>query len=197
MPSDPKTEEITSRTGIVNRLLNLTSVLQALYTQVSARLLQGRTEAAKQPKAQRDALPISKFIDDSLNDSAPIPARKKGGLFQDEPTFSQPYGGEVLGRRSQGARRLLPDLFNGLKLRFAQRRSSQYLEPFMREKMRKNALSHVNKALALAREGQADGARIHAELAENAMKTAGEYMSDEDYRQFREELEAKLRSRGD
>jgi hypothetical protein len=62
----------------------------------------------------------------------------------------------------------------------------------MAEKMRANTLDHLNRALILARLGQGDGARIHADLAETAMETAVRYMSQEEYRALEAEVERRL-----
>ena len=57
-------------------------------------------------------------------------------------------------------------------------------------------MDHINKAISFARTGNEKAARIHADLAESAMKTAGRYMSDEEYSRFREEVEARMRVKG-
>lgn len=195
MSSDPKTPDKPTGIGIVSRLRPLTAALQSLYAQVATRLLLGRMGTAEQHKTGRDALPIADLINDRIDDSAPATDTAEENLSRDEPALPSSPMGLSPGIRSLVSRRMLPDMFNGLKQRLTQLRGSEPLEPFMRERMRKNALDHVNKALILARRGQAEGARLHAELAENAMRTAGEYMSDEEYRQFREELEARLHPR--
>jgi len=62
--------------------------------------------------------------------------------------------------------------------------------------MRDNTLDYINKAISFAKAGNEQAARVHAELAENTMKTAGQYMSDEEYSRFREEVEARMRVKG-
>ena len=62
----------------------------------------------------------------------------------------------------------------------------------MSERMRAKTIEHIKKALRLAKQGDAEGANVNAELAEAAMNTAIEYMSEEEYPAFKEEVERRL-----
>jgi len=55
-------------------------------------------------------------------------------------------------------------------------------------------MEHINISLILAREGNTEGARLHIDLAESAMHTAGRFMSHEEYEIFEKKVEHRLES---
>lgn len=64
----------------------------------------------------------------------------------------------------------------------------------MSEQMQAKTIEHIKKALRKAKQGDNEGADMHAELAENAMKIALEYMSEDEYGIFREAVDTQLRA---
>lgn len=171
--------------------------LRELYGTIASRLLDGRLLTKRTSTTARYSVRIRDAMADHIARSAAKSNQAEGAAAADEGTVPAPPATDRFTspqERKMDPDRTKPGLFSALSERFARHRSQAKLEPFMREKMRANTLKHVNKALALARQGQAEGAKIHAELAETAMKTAGEYMSDDEYGQFQEEVEARLRS---
>ena len=67
-------------------------------------------------------------------------------------------------------------------------------ERHIADKLEATARSHINSALRLARQGKKQEAKIHADLAENAVKTAADYMSAESFQSFKTFLQERLRS---
>ena len=68
------------------------------------------------------------------------------------------------------------------------------LLPRMHDQLQRKTMEHINIALIMAHEGNADGARLHAEFAQNAMHTASRFMSRENYQIFEEKVERRLES---
>ncbi len=64
----------------------------------------------------------------------------------------------------------------------------------MTEKMEAKTMEYINKAMRLAKQGNAEGAKVNAELAESALKTVIEYMSEEEYQAFRKEVENRMQA---
>ena len=64
----------------------------------------------------------------------------------------------------------------------------------MNEHMQSKTMEHINISLILAKEGNTDGAKLHIDLAENAMHTASRFMSHEDYEIFEKKVEHRLES---
>jgi len=89
-----------------------------------------------------------------------------------------------------------PSLQEGAELsqlgKYYQQKVRVETHPHMSEQMQKNTMDHINTALHLARKGDQSGARLHIELAESAMHTAGRFMDHDDYRSFEEKIELRL-----
>ncbi len=60
------------------------------------------------------------------------------------------------------------------------------------ERFKHSAWDHIHAAIRLAKADDAKGARLHSQLADNALKEAARYMKDEEYQRFMEEFEASL-----
>ncbi len=170
--------------------------LHDLFAQIVAKLLHGRLQRQNGAAKPRDSVPISVLMAEHIARAEEEPDRQEGRSDEEVPASSVPAtGGFANTRPLKGdSESVSPGFFSALSQRFARHRSQAKLEPFMAEKMRVNTLDHVNKSLSFARLGNAEGARIHARLAETALETAGDYMSDDEYHQLRERVEDRLRS---
>ena len=165
------------------RLSNLIRALRELSAQIFSRVLLGRMERrAGGAAAGSNALPIRALVAECVAE----PAAVSGSPAATEPVAEAPVGAQPPTREAS------PPLVNDLSGRFARHRGQRGLDSLMAEKMRATTLEHLNRALILARRGQGDGARIHADLAETAMETAAKYMSEEEYRALESEVERRL-----
>jgi len=61
-------------------------------------------------------------------------------------------------------------------------------DPYMGDKLKDSAWSHIHAALLHARQGEAITAKLHADIANEALKEAAHYMSEEDYKVLCEEV---------
>ena len=61
-------------------------------------------------------------------------------------------------------------------------------DPYMGDKLKDSTWSHIHKALLYARQGEANTAKLHADIANEALKEAAHYMSEEDYKVLCEEV---------
>jgi hypothetical protein len=90
-----------------------------------------------------------------------------------------------------------PSLEDGAELselgKYYQRKVRVETHPHMSEQMQRNTIDHINTALHLARKSDQSGARLHIELAESAMHTAGRFMSHDEYREFELKIEERLK----
>ena len=73
-------------------------------------------------------------------------------------------------------------------------KAAKRLLPRMHEQLQNKTMEHINIALIMAREGNAEGARLHIDLAQNAMHTASRFMSREEYEAFEQKVERRLES---
>lgn len=197
MPTDQAPQDSSPRTRtVVRELQGLIQALLGLYSQVSSRLLSSRMETRHESTAGRDGLPIEDLLGDHIERTAAESAPPDGANAPDKPPPASPAADH---RPAASAKKAHQErsglgLFGALSNYFGRHRSSAQTEPYLREKMRQNTVDHINKALVLAKQGDAKGAKVHAGLAESAMQTAGDYMSDEEYLQFEEEVGTRLQA---
>jgi hypothetical protein len=81
---------------------------------------------------------------------------------------------------------------NGLGRYFKSYPTETVLDPELSEKLKKSAWNHIHTALRLARQGEARTAKLHLDIASQALKEAAHYMSREEHIAFTVEVEEKL-----
>jgi hypothetical protein len=174
---------------LVDELAALLDSLRTLYTQISAKLWHRRM----QPPAPSAMAGESADIAGSLNghiERAASEARVSSEASPGADSSMERSGQSVVGRENPlqipGLR-----LFSGLA-RYFRRRGGSAGYQRLGEKMRANTTRHINQALRLAKRGDARGAKVRAELAESAMKTASQYLPEEEYRTFKQHVESRL-----
>ncbi|MBT8134939.1 MAG: hypothetical protein KJO03_10550 [Gammaproteobacteria bacterium] len=61
-------------------------------------------------------------------------------------------------------------------------------DPYMGEKLKESTWSHIHAAQLHARQGNINNAKLHAGIANNALKEAAHYMSEDDYKVLCDEV---------
>ncbi len=61
-------------------------------------------------------------------------------------------------------------------------------DPYMGDKLKDSTWSHIHTALLHARQGEVITAKLHADIANEALKEAAHYMSEEDHKVLCEEV---------
>jgi hypothetical protein len=185
--------------GLLDELQSLILSLQSLATEVASRVLAGRMQTKRHASTARDGLPIGKLVADRI-------APKSAASVPADPAPAQEVHAPAAGHEPGASETPAPEptptpterigftLLNAFSEHLNRHRSESSYHPLLRDQMREHTFAHLNKALSLARQGNADGAKLYATLAENAMGQAGEYMSDDEYRAFRKEVEERLHS---
>ena len=67
-----------------------------------------------------------------------------------------------------------------------------YNEDYIGAKLKRSTWEHLYNALSQAREGNETSARLHANIATQAMKEAHKYLEDDDYANFSNEIDRSL-----
>jgi len=80
---------------------------------------------------------------------------------------------------------------NGLGRYFKLSRTES-VDPELSKKLKNSAWNHIHTALRLARQGEARTAKLHLDIANQALKEAAHYMSREDHIAFTVEVQEKL-----
>lgn len=84
------------------------------------------------------------------------------------------------------------DSYTGLSSYFHQHFPTSSQPRSLAETLRHSSWQHINMALNYARHGKREGARLHADLAQNAIQMVNQYMSNEEYQAFELELSTRL-----
>jgi hypothetical protein len=66
------------------------------------------------------------------------------------------------------------------------------LDPELSKKLKQSTWNHIHTALRLARQGEARNAKLHLDIASQALKEAAHYMSREEHIAFTVEVQEKL-----
>ena len=66
------------------------------------------------------------------------------------------------------------------------------VQPHLGDQMRESTWKHLVASMRLAQQGDEKGAKVHAELAHNAMKEASIYLTEEEYAAFEAEVKERL-----
>jgi len=168
----------------------LASSMQALYAELAAKLLSSRLHPkAEKSDSRSGKLKLKELIAEHLAETAE-PAKNPVGRSGVSAGGDPDSGTHA---QTGGTSNLQEPLANALSEYFSEHHSTSSIKSFMGRKMRTNTLEHINKALALGRQGDERGARVHADLAERCMQAAAENMSDEEFQAFRAEVEGRLK----
>jgi hypothetical protein len=81
---------------------------------------------------------------------------------------------------------------NPLSRHLTKTNSYHELAPPVAEKLQASAWQHTQSAIRLAHQGNHDGARLHADLASNAVKELGHYLPDTEYLSFQQAIKMVL-----
>jgi hypothetical protein len=85
-----------------------------------------------------------------------------------------------------------PLVSNPLLDYFKKNNTYSQLAPSLSEKLKISAWEHTHRAIRLTHQADYAGARLHADLANNAVHELGHYLSDEDFRAFKSAVKSEL-----
>ena len=67
------------------------------------------------------------------------------------------------------------------------------MQPHVSHKLQASVWEHLNTSLRLARQGEVQTAKFHADVANNALKEAARYMPEDEYAEFYGQVEKRLK----
>lgn len=189
--SEESGSEKQKRSMLVNELAALLDALRKLYAQISVKLWHRRME----PSPPSPLAGESADITGSLNGHIERSVSEARASSEPSPSADSPMESPAGFGTRHKEKRLLPGvrLFSGLS-KYFKRRGGGAGYRRLGEKMRAETTRHINEALRLARRGDVQGAKVHTELAESAMKTASRYLPEEEYRAFQQDVETRLKA---
>jgi hypothetical protein len=163
--------------------------LQALYYRLCALDLRKRMNLYHRNTGAREvpdvSTSLSRHLDKLASTSKPntaatasttkrIASRKPAGTDK----VQQP------GRQTQWLSKAVHAFIRPKKIYSAINTSDKY----MGEKLKESTWTHIHTAMLQARQGDAINAKLHAEIASNALKEAAKYLTEEDYKALCEEV---------
>lgn len=195
----PKESEDTSlereKKGFLwKELRSLIDILQDLHLQISSKLLEKRMQSSNSSSVAAGSGEISNMLRNYIDTNL-------GGQTRSENVPGSPQRGSAEPATGESAVDFEPEpkspadtlthpneLSGYLKDQEAGREFGHHLG----EKMRATALEHINITLRLAKQGDRERAYIHAELVENAMHLACQYMSETEFEALENEVKARM-----
>ncbi|HEY9052830.1 MAG TPA: hypothetical protein VIQ03_14860 [Gammaproteobacteria bacterium] len=170
----------------INELLRS---VNTLISKVSLLDLQKRTTSYKQHasrETQKDiATPLSSYID-KLAAGQPAKASMHNNISEEPAGITGATSQEI--PQTQSTAVIPNNLSDYLKSHSQHSDSDSYIG----DKLKASTWSHIHTAILKAREGDPRTAKLHADIANQAMKEAVHYMSDEEFRIFSEEIDHAL-----
>jgi hypothetical protein len=172
--------------------------IMQLYMQISTRLVQlrvGKSGSGSASAANIDlAGPLIARVREHAAQAARVAeTRAVSGASQDASSDPSPSTRE--GRAGDGGP-LPPHTASTVPGELAHHLSREprafALQPPIGEQLKRRTFQYVNHALELANEGKVEAAETCAKLAESALKTAADYLSEEEFLAFRSEVMSRI-----
>jgi hypothetical protein len=161
----------------------LIGTLQALYSRLAQLVIGMRGQTGAKKGGGDSEQGVENLLSDRLEKLAAVSDRERRGSKGEatQGTLHSPPG--------VGAQRSRPSPTEGAAIpeftqHFHDRGADELVGASVGEKIKSRALEHMNKALLLARKGDRENARLHADIANSAVKEAARYMTEEEYGKF-------------
>lgn len=168
---------------------SLLHTLQELYSKMAERALHHRMSSSRKASSAETEHDIAAMLSDHINELA-ISSESNIKSTPVERSESTTSTSSQINSSSQPAK---PDgKPSGLSKYFRKKPSTLLRQPHIGAKIRKRARDHIYSSLRLAREGDAETAKIHANIADLAMKESANYMTPDEYSMFVTDVRAQL-----
>lgn len=160
----------------------LLDALRNLYSKVVLRALHLRMHSNNKTYKSNHHHDISKHLTRHIEHLTKVESPTKNGI-NTANTFIR--NGD---NQNNQNKRLITTLFDGFSkfLKSDKTHSRQYV--YLSERLKKSAWTHIHSALRMARQGDKTSAKLHADIANSALKEASHYMPVEEYKVFCEEV---------
>lgn len=169
---------------------SLLQTLQRLRSTLLSRLFRLRIDAYRQGGPANIAYDVSERLKQELDKIAHTQGVPAAELQCERPArHTATPSSENGDKKAEG---VLRRSFVELSHYFRTRRQHPTLNSHVAESLRESTWEHLHTALRLAREGNLCGAKLHADIANNALKEAARHMSADDYRDFKARIDAQL-----
>lgn len=173
----------------------LLQTLQRLYSWVTSRVLEKRMDSYREESGTGIAHNLDTLLSDHIDRIADTKAASGEGTqghVSVQKVQSATHNLSLGRRHSDHQTSIVSKTLSGLGRYFRSKPTETALDPELSKKLKQSTWHHIHAALRLARQGDARTAKLHLEIASQALKEAGHYMSREEHIAFRVEIEEKL-----
>ena len=163
--------------------------LHELYYKLCAIELRKRMKIYHHDTYTNDTPDISASLTKHLHKLAPLdkPGRTGTASTATPPSAIRParhYSEKQPRRQRRGITRMVSIFFRPQKVFTSIKASNQYIG----DKLKDSIWSHTHAATLHARQGNISNAKLHAQIANDALKEAAHYMSEKDYKVLCDEV---------
>jgi hypothetical protein len=176
----------------IREIKALLHALERLYSGMASRVLYTRMGTYRRRTGSLADHDLAALLSDHVDRLA---AAKRANRGEAPPRQGAPeVQRELIEKHHPAVRQVsvLGRAFDGLGRYFKSSRTEPVLDPELSEKLRNSTWHHIHTALRLARQGEAKTAKLHLDIASQALKEVAHFMSREDYIAFTVEVEEKL-----
>lgn len=178
---------------MAEELHGLIDALQNLHSHISSLLASARIRPSKPFSGHRDSLNIADSLKEYIVKEASEPRAPGREPVHRNLESAQPKKEMSVGSAEHAEPHSTPHRQENTLSQYLSRKATDHdHHPDMSEKMRANTIEHIKKSIRLTKQGDVEGAKLNAELADSAMRTAIEYMTEDEYVLFREEVMRRL-----
>lgn len=168
--------------------------LQRLYTRLVLQILHQRMQSYRKSHHARPDQEISTVLYDYI-DKAPAPVTEtspesRAPLAQTHAQTTAPHSSSPI--QTDEPPSIMTMTRDGLALLFQKMSTGPTIDPAMNDKLKKSAWDHIHAVHRFTRQGDRTSARLHANIANNALKEAAHFMSEDDYAVFIKEIKHVL-----
>jgi hypothetical protein len=171
---------------------NLLSLLRNLYGKLAIAIIKIRTSTYRKFSQPRKISSITSVLTKQIDDLAARAAREN--KYQDEVSESKRNNTYIHSKKDYDEYSLdniksVSGIESELSKHLKKRISPSIMNPGVVDKLIASAWEHIHSAIRFARRGEADKAKLHADIAGHALEEVSHYLEDEEYSDFVNQIE--------
>lgn len=176
---------------------SLLAVLKRLYSKLARVALHKRMSSYQQWVNTENHQDISNPLYDYIDKLASSDAVKAPGVPHQTYDKEQPAiatNNTTPPAAQEHKEIVINKTLEGLSLYYQDHKTAADSQPELSEKLKKSAWEHIHAVHRYARQGDVKTARLHADIANNALKEAAHYMTEDDYKAFMQEVKDEMQA---
>ena len=167
-----------------NKYHSLLSSLQYIYRKISIVVVRIRIHSYRKLVESNSSFDITSVLNEQINTLAA--SSVKNNKIHDDVN-EKPQHSELTFNKEDIKKYQSSKIENvsGVESEFAkhlkQKKSSSMIHPYLGDKLKQSAWEHIHCTIRYARQGNVVTARLHADIAGQALEEVAHYMKDEEY----------------